>query len=90
MPQACYQKRSEERTVCAGEVCLSLDGPPPLETRGQLVDVSSHGFRAIHHKPLLSGTEVRFQHKLFVGRARVVWTRTILEKSESGFQVLRG
>ena len=88
-PHAAAEFRSEPRRVCTGEVCFFHDGPPATESFGTLVDVSSHGFRATHSASLQFGSEVRFRHVLFVGRARLVWTRAIFEKAESGFQILR-
>ncbi len=57
----------------------------------ELVDVSNNGFRVQHSFPELTpGSEVRFQHRFFVGQAEVVWTELIAGRLQSGFRVLRG
>ncbi|HYL39012.1 MAG TPA: hypothetical protein VEV17_24055 [Bryobacteraceae bacterium] len=56
-----------------------------------MIDVSSDGFRAQHTVPdLQPGLEVRFQHRFFVGRARVMWTTLVGGRTQSGFQIVRG
>jgi hypothetical protein len=54
--------------------------------KGDLLDVSAHGFRAVHHcRSLTSGQILTFEHAHDRGRARVVWTRIAGERVESGF-----
>lgn len=82
--------RRENRTLCQGEVRLFLETGSEAAIQGELVDVSSSGFCASYHEISLSaGTEVRFRHKFFHGRARVMWSSTVLRSTRSGFQVLR-
>ena len=82
-------RRRENRTFCEGEVRLFLDSPA-IEIAGELVDVSSSGFRASYsEQSLATGTEVRFRHKFFHGRARVVWSNTVLSSTHSGFMIVR-
>lgn len=81
--------RSEDREIYRGDVQLTLDesGQFPAE----LVDVSSNGFRVRHSDPRLQpGREVRFQHRIFAGRAKVLWTALVGGQTQSGFQILRG
>src|SRR5262245_32147836 len=81
--------RREVRTVCQGEVQFFVENESSGIT-GELVDVSSSGFRASYREGSLSqGTEVRFRHRFFHGRARVVWSNKVLQSTESGFLVLR-
>jgi len=55
------------------------------------VDVSSNGFRVRHSDPRLQpGREVRFQHLIFAGRAKVMWTALVGGQTQSGFEILRG
>lgn len=56
-----------------------------------MIDVSSNGFRAAHTVPdLHPGLEVRFQHRFFTGRARVMWTTLVGGRTQSGFMIVRG
>jgi hypothetical protein len=56
---------------------------------GQLLDIAQSGFRARHEcHTLFSGQVVEFQHARAQGRARVVWTRIVGDRIESGFFIL--
>lgn len=82
--------RREVRTVCQGEVHLQVEDESRLFILAEVLDVSSSGFRAAYHDSSLApGTQVRFRHKFFQGRAQVVWTSPMLRSSQSGFQVVR-
>jgi hypothetical protein len=84
------ESRRETRTVCQGEVHLVAEDEFGTVILGEVLDVSSSGFRASYREPSLSaGTEVRFRHKFFQGRARVMWSNPILNHTHSGFQVVR-
>jgi hypothetical protein len=84
-----HDLRSETREFCQGNVQLSMDDSG-YESRGEMLDVSSNGFRARHSLPdLQPGLEVRFQHRIFVGRAKVVWTALIGGHTQSGFQIVQ-
>jgi len=82
--------RGEDRDICRGEVHLRVDDSGS-EFPAELMDVSSNGFRVRHSQPQLQpGREVRFQHRIFSGRARVVWTALVGGQTQSGFQIVRG
>jgi len=82
--------RREPRSVCEGEVHLTLDKPRRLEIDGELADISNQGFRALYVGELLSrDMEVSFKHRFFWGRARVMWSRQLPDHSEIGCMVLR-
>jgi len=82
--------RREARTVCQGAVHLSLEDDAEAAIVAEVVDVSSSGFRASYRELSLSvGTEVRFRHKFFQGRARVMWSSAVLNFTHSGFLVVR-
>ncbi|HUJ20903.1 MAG TPA: hypothetical protein VLX58_05235 [Bryobacteraceae bacterium] len=90
------EQRREPRWKAHGEIWFSLDegapaGPAPKEVLGTLLDRSSSGFRAQHDcKELMSGQLVRFRMKPSSGgRARVMWTRIIDDRVESGFLIVR-
>jgi len=86
--EAVAQRRKEPRAPTVGEVRLWLGTFQPIEIRGRLVDVSSSGFRVVHHHAALcAGQEVRFSH-IFAGRARVAWNRVLPHQVESGFFIL--
>ncbi len=78
------------RELCRGHVHLSLDESGSV-FRAELVDVSSNGFRVRHSDPRLQpGREVRFRHRIFAGRAKVMWTALVGGQTQSGFQIVRG
>jgi hypothetical protein len=83
------EQRTEDRRPATGEVCLALEGPAPAEFRGQLVDSSRSGFRAVHSQAALStGQRLRFRHAFGTGRVVVVWNRILADCVESGFLIL--
>jgi PilZ domain len=86
--QVACELRGEDREICQGQVQLRLDDS---EFPAELVDVSSNGFRVRHSDPRLQpGLEVRFQHLIFAGRAKVIWTALVGGQTQSGFQIVRG
>jgi len=53
------------------------------------LDLAKSGFRAQHHLPALRpGHVVEFEFAGGNGRARVVWTRVLGDRVESGFLIL--
>jgi hypothetical protein len=83
-------QRREARSFCNGHVHLRLDDSG-MESPAEMVDVSSNGFRVQHSVPdLQPGREVRFQHRIFFGRARVMWTALVGGRTQSGFLIVRG
>jgi len=82
-------RRTELRGPTEGNVRLFPDRFSEVSVSGQLLDISSSGFRATHNCPALSGGEVvGFKHASGEGRARVVWTRIVSGQAESGFVVV--
>lgn len=82
--------RREPRFVLLGAVSITVQNPLRRTIQGQLCDVSNHGFRAAYSGDLLSsGSEVQFDHQVFRGKARVVWSRHVPEGNQSGFYILR-
>lgn len=82
-------RRAETRVPAEGKVEIWSVGPPSLRTVGQLMDVSSRGFRARHDAMQLSaGQRIRFRHGAMQGAAAVMWNRVIDEGVESGFLIL--
>jgi len=83
------ERRKEPRSPADGKVEFLLEDPLPRKFHGRLVDVSEGGFRASHEPTgLHAGVEVRFRHPAAEGRARVMWTRVLGERVESGFLIL--
>jgi hypothetical protein len=81
------EKRAEVRRAAKGSVQIRLQAPR-VEIQGELVDLSPSGFRMRHNYPALAAGEfVDFAHREASGRARVVWTRVLAGKTESGFVV---
>jgi hypothetical protein len=70
-------------------VTLWLNGSS-LKVPAHLLDTAKSGFRVRHRSPaLLPGQIVEFELAGVNGRARVVWTRVLGERVESGFLILR-
>jgi hypothetical protein len=90
MSHSWQEKRREPRQAASGPVEFTLpDSLPPLTVRGNLLDISPHGFRASHSFPgLTCGQVVTFHHERRHGRARVAWTRVTQDSVESGFFVI--
>jgi hypothetical protein len=89
------EQRVEPRHAAQGEVWFSFDEGGSAkgrakEIRGRLLDRSASGFRAEHDcHELTSGQVVRFRLTPSVkGQARVVWTRILEGRVETGFLIL--
>ena len=83
------EKRREPRQAARGTVILRLPGPHPVEIRGQLVDVSSSGFRAAYDStPFEAGQVIEFEHSRLRGSARVIWNRIGGGQIQTGFLIL--
>jgi len=68
---------------------LTITEPGARQFEGELVDVSSSGFRAAHRlADLDKGQEILFRHGRGSGHAKVMWTRIVGGEAESGFLVL--
>lgn len=84
-------RRREPRREANGPVILRVQGEGPDEERARLLDIARSGFRARHTLPgLRPGQIVDFQIAGYPGRARVVWTRIVGKRVESGFLILTG
>jgi hypothetical protein len=87
-------QRREPRQEGGGEVHLTFaDGEATTglrEVQGHLLDRSPGGFRVQHGFPgLTCGQVVQFRFKgSSKGRARVVWTRILGDRTETGFFIL--
>jgi hypothetical protein len=82
-------RRSERRHKGQGSLKLSFDDPAPQEITGQLMDYSTHGFRATHaYTALHTGQVVDFRHAVAGGKARVMWNRIAGDRVETGFFVI--
>lgn len=89
MPMPGTDRRREPRFPAGGSVKLIVSEPTPHTFTASLVDRSQHGFRVTHdYTGLPSGQEVQFEHSSGDGRAKVMWTRIVEERVESGFLVL--
>jgi hypothetical protein len=83
-------RRRDVRSYCRGQVHFSVENSS-AQTPAEMVDVSSNGFRLRHSlRDLEPGREVRFEHRIFFGRARVMWTTLVGGRTESGFLIIRG
>lgn len=81
-----HDLRCEPRIPAAGKVYLVVDRH---DVTGNLLDISSSGFRAAHDcAQLFTGSTVHFEHPGGSGTARVVWNRISDGTVESGFLIL--
>ena len=93
MPEeiAVAERRGASRFRTKGHVKLwwPAQGAEPIW--GKLVDTSRTGFRASHNcLGLGAGQTVGFELSGSQGLARVVWTRVLGDRVESGFALLTG
>jgi hypothetical protein len=88
------EQRRDVRLAAGGEIRFRLDDRgsdvPARDVEGRLLDRSAGGFRAEHDcRELGCGQIVRYRSKASgKGRARVVWTRILGDRVESGFLIL--
>jgi hypothetical protein len=83
------ERRSEPRRPASGPVALRLNGRLLATVPGLLLDIADSGFRARHaSSALVPGEVVDFEFAGGEGRARVIWTRILGERVESGFLIL--
>ena len=81
-------QRAASRFVCRGHVQIDMPGDRGFQ--GDLLDVSAHGFRVKLAGPCPAiGTEMRFSHQFFQGRARVMWANQIDRHCEAGCMIIR-
>lgn len=81
------ERRREPRQPASGEVRLLT--PFHGEIVGMLADVSARGLRVVHAEPsLATGDEIQFRHAAAAGKARVVWTRILPGRIETGLVIL--
>lgn len=86
-----HEKRREARRAASGNVRVKFTDPEPLEIDGELIDISTSGFRMTHAcTSLQSGQVVEFAHVEASGRARVMWNRILAGGVETGFLVFTG
>lgn len=83
------EKRREPRRPARGAVVVRLPGSRQDQIRGQLVDVSSSGFRVLHQSSSLeAGQVVEFEFHGSAGTARVIWNRIDTAGVQTGFLIL--
>ena len=81
--------RREERRKAEGAVRVSFSNPQPVQVEGELVDISTSGFRMAHGSVALSaGLMVEFSHAKAKGQAQVMWNRVLDNRVETGFRVV--
>lgn len=89
MTEQRQERRRERREAVRSVLKLRWEGGPSFPIEGALVDRSAHGFRVSHdHMELVSGQVVEFDDGVALRRARVMWTRILGAKVESGFLIL--
>ena len=88
------EQRREPRRAAGGEVCFQFGAGTAKsdggEVCGKVLDRSAGGFRAEHDcSQLTCGQIVEFRLMASRGLARVVWTRILGDRVESGFLILQ-
>jgi len=83
------ERRRDARRPAQGEVLLFVAEPLACRIPARLLDTSAGGFRAAHHyAALAAGQEIRYRCDERQGRARVIWTRVMPSRVESGFLLI--
>lgn len=83
------ERRQEDRSPQTGVIEISFADPAKVTVQGELLEISSRGFRAAHAaKRLAPGVEVEYKSGKASGRARVMWTHVLEDRCVSGFLVL--
>jgi hypothetical protein len=84
-----HERRAEPRVAATGQIRLRSADHPGIDLQGVLLDLSAHGFRAVHNCPrLVTGNIVFFERFGATGRARVIWTQIDGDQVQSGFYAL--
>jgi hypothetical protein len=79
------ERRRELRQAAEGTVELEVGTAQPRVVVGELIDISSSGFRVRHGDlALATGDKVRYSHSGGAGAALVMWTRVFEGRVESG------
>ena len=82
-------RRRQPRRFSSGPVTIHTDKLFGEEIAGELLDISTGGFRAAcESKDLERGDHVRFSHPGGTGTAVVIWTRVAESGMEAGFQFI--
>lgn len=80
------ENRREPRQPAEGVIRIWFTNPEPFEVQGQLMDVSTSGFRMAHEcSTLQAGQVVEFSRQDMAGSARVIWNRIVNTRVETGF-----
>ena len=88
-PQEGIERRVKPRRRISGTVLVRSRETGAAAIPLRLVNISDSGFRAHHNiQTLPPGQEMEFSYNGTSGRARVIWTRVVGAKAESGFLVL--
>jgi PilZ domain-containing protein len=83
------ERRNEPRHQASGRIEFAVQVSSRVVFQGELLDLSRSGFRARHERTSLStGEEVRYSYPGGSGSAKVMWSRILGGKVESGFLVV--
>lgn len=87
MPDESKERRQQPRHTTQGTVLLRDEKDPSLRVLAQLINVTERGFSASHfHGGFVEGQVVKFQEWF---RARVIWTRQVDDRFETGFLIVQ-
>ncbi len=87
MPDDSKERRQQLRHTTQGTVLLRDEKDTSLRVLGQLINVTERGFSVTHfHSGFVVGQVVKFQEWF---RAKVIWTRTVEDHHETGFQIIQ-
>lgn len=83
------ERRQEKRSPHSGTIEITFEDPAPITITGELIEISTHGFRVSHTAEALTpGMEVHFKRAKSTGWARVIWTHVLDGQCVSGFLIL--
>ncbi len=87
MPDDSQERRQQLRHTTQGTVLLRDEKDVSVRVLGQLINVTERGFSVSHfHNGFVVGQVVKFQEWF---RAKVIWTRTVEDHQETGFQIIQ-
>lgn len=87
MPADSPERRRQLRHTTQGTVLLRDEKDDSVRVLAQLINVTERGFSVSHfHSGFAVGQVVKFQEWF---RAKVIWTRSVGDHQETGFQIIQ-
>jgi hypothetical protein len=85
------ERRRAQRRAATGTIEVLFADPVPTVIEGEVLDVSSTGFRLSHtSNQLVAGLDVQLRYEGHQYLARIIWTHIQNGHRQSGCMLLRG